>query len=46
MARVGQNDFVADASGQCKFIGYSVDAEFVFNAARVPPEMNGGFLAL
>ena len=38
-------DFVADAFGHCKFIGYSEAAKALFDAARVP-EMDEGFIAL
>jgi catalase len=38
-------DFVADAFGHCKFIGYSDAATTLFDAARVP-EIDGGFVAL
>ena len=39
-------DFVADAFGHCKFIGYSADAKTLFQEARVPPELDAGFVAL
>ena len=38
-------DFVADAFGHCKFIGYSAAATRLFDAARVP-ELDDGFVAL
>ena len=38
-------DFVSDAFGHCKFIGYSAAATTLFDAARVP-ELDDGFVAL
>jgi catalase len=38
-------DFVADAFGHCKFIGYSAAATTLFDAGRVP-ELDEGFVAL
>ena len=38
-------DFVADAFGHCKFIGYSEAAKVLFDAARVPA-LDDGFVAL
>lgn len=38
-------DFVADAFGHCKFIGYTDAAATLFDAARVP-ELDDGFVAL
>jgi catalase len=39
-------DFVSDAFGHCKFIGYSADATTLFAESRVPPELDDGFVAL
>jgi catalase len=39
-------DFVSDAFGHCKFIGYSADAKVLFDEARIPPELDAGFLLL
>lgn len=39
-------DFVSDAFGHCKFIGYSVDAKPLFDEARIPPALDDGFVAL
>ncbi len=39
-------DFVSDAYGHCKFIGYSDAASTLFAEARVPPELDSGFVAL
>jgi catalase len=39
-------DFISDAFAHCKFIGYSVDAESLFVEARVPYELDDGFIAL
>ncbi|MDB5684249.1 MAG: catalase, partial [Sphingomonas bacterium] len=39
-------DFVADAYGHCKYIGYSKEALALFAEARVPPELDKGFIAL
>jgi catalase len=39
-------DFVADAFGHCKFIGYSQEAKTLFQEARVPPELDEGFVTL
>ena len=38
-------DFVSDAFGHCKFIGYSSYAKELFAAARVPSELDQGFVA-
>ncbi|MET0251389.1 MAG: catalase [Novosphingobium sp.] len=38
-------DFVADAFGHCKFIGYSDAAVALFEAGRIP-ELDEGFIAL
>lgn len=38
-------DFVADAFGHCKFIGYTDAAATLFDASRVP-ELDDGFVAL
>ncbi len=39
-------DFVSDAFGHCKFIGYTAAAATLFAEARVPPELDEGFVAL
>ncbi|WP_425230840.1 catalase [Sphingomonas sp.] len=39
-------DFVSDAFGHCKFIGFSADAKPLFDEARIPPELDNGFVAL
>ena len=39
-------DFVSDAFAHCKFIGHGADAKALFAEARIPPEMDGGFVAL
>ena len=39
-------DFVSDAFGHCKLIGYGADAKTLFSEARVPPELDDGFVAL
>ena len=39
-------DFVADAYGHCKFIGYSKDAVTLFTEARVPPALDEAFVQL
>ena len=39
-------DFVSDAFGHCKFIGYAPEAEPLFAEARIPPELDDGFVAL
>ena len=39
-------DFVSDAFGHCKFIGYSADAKPLFDEARIPPALDDGFVAL
>lgn len=39
-------DFVSDAFAHCKFIGVGADAEPLFAAARIPPELDEGCLAL
>ena len=39
-------DFVSDAFGHCKFIGYAPEATPLFDAARVPPELDDGFVPL
>jgi len=38
-------DFVADAFGHCKFIGYGADAIILFEQARIP-ELDQGFVVL
>ena len=39
-------DFVSDAFGHCKFIGYSDGAAALFAEARIPPELDAGFVNL
>ena len=39
-------DFVSDAFGHCKFIGIGADAKPLFDAARVPSDLDDGCLAL
>jgi len=39
-------DFVSDAFAHCKFIGVGADAEPLFAAARIPPELDEGCVAL
>ncbi|MBA3835257.1 MAG: catalase, partial [Sphingomonas sp.] len=39
-------DFVSDAYGHCKFIGYSADAVTLFAKSRVPPELDDAFIPL
>ena len=39
-------DFVSDAFGHCKFIGYGKDAKPLFDEARIPPALDDGFVAL
>ncbi|MBU0868206.1 MAG: catalase [Alphaproteobacteria bacterium] len=39
-------DFVSDAYAHCKFIGHSPSALTLFAEARIPPELDGGFVAL
>ena len=39
-------DFVSDAFGHCKFIGYSAEAKPLFDEARIPPALDDGFVAL
>ncbi len=39
-------DFVSDAYGHCKFIGYNDDALLLFAEARVPTKLDSGFVAL
>ena len=39
-------DFVSDAFGHCKYIGYNEAAKMLFAESRVPPELDGGFIAL
>ncbi len=39
-------DFVADAYGHCKYIGHNAEAKALFDEARVPPELDDGFVAL
>jgi catalase len=39
-------DFVSDAFGHCKFIGYGANAKTLFAESRVPPQLDDGFVAL
>ncbi|HYI41578.1 MAG TPA: catalase [Allosphingosinicella sp.] len=39
-------DFVSDAYGHCKYIGHNSEAKALFAEARVPPELDEGFVAL
>ncbi|WP_415644312.1 catalase [Sphingomonas antarctica] len=39
-------DFVSDAFGHCKFIGYVAEAQKLFDAARIPAELDAGFVLL
>ena len=39
-------DFVSDAFGHCKFIGYGEHAKPLFDEARMPPALDDGFIAL
>ncbi|MEO6634359.1 MAG: catalase-related domain-containing protein, partial [Devosia sp.] len=39
-------DFVADAYGHCKYIGHVAQANTLFAEARVPQELDEGFVAL
>lgn len=39
-------DFMADAYGHCKFIGFSAEAQVLFEEARVPAELDDGFVPL
>jgi catalase len=39
-------DFVSDAFGHCKFIGFTDEAKTLFTEARIPPEMDKGFSPL
>ena len=39
-------DFVSDAFAHCKFIGHSQAALTLFGEARIPPELDDGFVAL
>ncbi|MDX3909237.1 MAG: catalase [Sphingobium sp.] len=39
-------DFVSDAYGHCKFIGYNQAALALFSEARIPQELDEGFLTL
>ena len=39
-------DFVSDAFAHCKFIGHVAEAEKLFAEARIPPELDDGFIAL
>ena len=39
-------DFVSDAFGHCKFIGYCDEASALFTQSRVPDELDDGFVAL
>jgi catalase len=39
-------DFVSDAFGHCKFIGFGPNAKPLFAEARIPPELDDGFVPL
>jgi catalase len=39
-------DFVSDAYGHCKFIGVGAHSQPLFDAARIPPELDEGFIPL
>ncbi|MDO6415596.1 catalase [Sphingomonas sp. BIUV-7] len=39
-------DFVSDAFGHCKFIGVGANAKPLFDEARLPAELDDGFVAL
>ena len=39
-------DFVSDAFAHCTFIGVGANAKPFFDDARVPPELDDGFLPL
>ncbi|MGZ8999007.1 MAG: catalase-related domain-containing protein, partial [Allosphingosinicella sp.] len=39
-------DFVSDAFGHCKYIGFGVNARTLFEAARLPADLDGGFIPL
>ena len=39
-------DFVADAFGHCKFVGFANTAEALLDATRIPAERDAGFVAL
>ena len=39
-------DFVSDAFGHCKFIGFGANALVLFQQARIPPELDAGFVPL
>ena len=39
-------DFVSDAFGHCKFIGIGANAKPLLDQARVPPELDDGFIPI
>ncbi|TVV71638.1 catalase [Sphingomonas solaris] len=39
-------DFISDAFGHCKFIGVGENAKPLFDEARIPPELDAGFVPL
>jgi catalase len=39
-------DFVSDAFGHCKYIGYGANAQPLFEASRLPAELDAGFVSL
>ncbi|HEY6881240.1 MAG TPA: catalase, partial [Polyangiales bacterium] len=39
-------DFVSDAFGHCKFIGFSANAAALFRQSRIPSKADGGFVLL
>lgn len=39
-------DFVSDAFAHCKFIGYNGEANALFEKARIPAELDAGFIDL
>jgi catalase len=39
-------DFASDAFAHCKFIGHNPDAKTLFAEARIPGELDAGFVAM
>ena len=39
-------DFASDAFAHCKFIGHNSEAKTLFAKARIPAELDGGFVAI
>lgn len=39
-------DFVSDAFAHCKFIGHNAEAKTLFAEARIPAELDAGFIAM